>query len=232
MQKKQILTTQRFRFKVRVNIPKSEVKKMGKLNLLKSSWSGKVGQTVGAKWKDKNTIRTFTAPSNPNTPAQQAQRSKFAVVSKFFAGFSDQLKSLSALDTRAMSVRNALIALNKAYMADATDINLSELQISRGGLPVPDITAGAATASGGTSAITWATITASNVSAKAKVVVVIANTTTNEARVTAGLASAGTLSAVVPTFEAGEALVAFAYLLDFRGSAKVGSRSVSVNVAV
>ena len=51
---------------------------MGKMNLLKANWEGKVGQTVGAKWKNKSTIRTYTKPSNPNTAGQQSVRGVFA----------------------------------------------------------------------------------------------------------------------------------------------------------
>ena len=85
---------------------------MGVMNLLKADWKGKVGQTVGAKWKNLSTIRTYTKPSNPDTAAQQVTRSGFKEVSSFAALFSDQIKQLSALDTRGMSVRNAIISAN------------------------------------------------------------------------------------------------------------------------
>ena len=86
---------------------------MGKMNLLKANWEGKVGQTVGAKWKNKSTIRTYTKPSNPDTAAQQSVRTVFGDMTSFVALFADQIKYLSALDTAGQSVRNAIIQANK-----------------------------------------------------------------------------------------------------------------------
>lgn len=40
------------------------------MNTLKGNYTGKVGQTVGSKWKNLSTERVFTKPSNPNTEAQ------------------------------------------------------------------------------------------------------------------------------------------------------------------
>lgn len=41
-------------------------------------FSGKVGPVVGGKWKDVDYMRSYVIPSNPNTIAQQAVRTKFA----------------------------------------------------------------------------------------------------------------------------------------------------------
>ena len=71
---------------------------MGKLNLLKGRYTGKVGETVGAKWKNKSTLRTFSVPSNPDTADQQKVRGAFAQMTSFIALFADQIKYLSALD--------------------------------------------------------------------------------------------------------------------------------------
>lgn len=73
---------------------------MGKLNLLKGKWDGKVGQTVGAKWKNKATVRTYSIPANPKTEAQMSVRGAFSNITKFVALFADQIKYLNALDTK------------------------------------------------------------------------------------------------------------------------------------
>ena len=75
---------------------------MGILNLLKANYTGKVGQTVGAKWKDKSTIRTYTKPSNPDTAAQKQTRKGFGDVSTFIATFADQIKMYSSLDRKSV----------------------------------------------------------------------------------------------------------------------------------
>lgn len=55
---------------------------MAKQNFLKGGYVGKLGQTVGQRWKDKRIIRTYTKPRNPRTPAQQAMRQNFATANK------------------------------------------------------------------------------------------------------------------------------------------------------
>jgi hypothetical protein len=110
---------------------------------------GKVGGVVGAQWKDKNYIRAYVLPGNPNTPAQQAQRSKMrdavafvrplvgSVMNRFMDPF---LKSLSGY--------NRFIQLNVArfvdlpffgeiQLVDGKLIPMSQLAISNN--PAPDM---------------------------------------------------------------------------------------------
>ena len=47
-------------------------------NFLSGGYYGKLGATVGQRWKNKRTIRTYVVPANPRTPIQQANRGKFA----------------------------------------------------------------------------------------------------------------------------------------------------------
>lgn len=47
-------------------------------NFLSGGYYGKLGATVGQRWKNKRTIRTYVIPKNPRTKAQQANRGKFA----------------------------------------------------------------------------------------------------------------------------------------------------------
>ena len=47
-----------------------------------SKVSGKVAGVVGGTWKGTNYLRELVKPANPNTPLQQAQRSKMAFVVK------------------------------------------------------------------------------------------------------------------------------------------------------
>lgn len=47
-------------------------------NFLSGGYYGKLGATVGQRWKNKRTIRTYVKPSNPRTEIQQANRNKFA----------------------------------------------------------------------------------------------------------------------------------------------------------
>lgn len=197
---------------------------MGIVNLIKGKWDGKVGQLVGSKWKDKATLRSYAVPSNPNTQGQQTTRKGFGDVSKFVALFSDQIKALSPLNTRSMTVRNAILALNKDMVAAGT-LEPANLKISRGGLPA--VNSFAATASVGDNKVTatWAMVSGSTITNKALVVVVVVDKTANAAYVGSAKNEAGTLE-IQGTFNAANNLDCYAYLLDFRGSAKVGSVSV------
>ena len=197
---------------------------MALLNVLKGSWEGKLGQTVGSKWKNKSTIRSYTKPTDPHSPAQTAQRDSFGYWSKFISLFSDQLKILSPLDTNGMSVRNAIIKLNKEIIA-AGDTDYTLLKVSRGGLPAPtnfDITT---TTLPGPMVITWDRPTAVNISSKCKLVYIVVNVEDLYARVGSVLASAGTVTIQVPS-PGGQDNLVFAYFLDYRGSTKVGSTNV------
>lgn len=55
---------------------------MAKQNFLNGGYIGKLGNTVGQRWKDKKIIRTYVIPANPNTPAQQTARQQFATANK------------------------------------------------------------------------------------------------------------------------------------------------------
>lgn len=200
---------------------------MGKMNLLKANWEGKVGQTVGAKWKNKSTIRTYTKPSNPNTAGQQSVRGVFAEMTSFVAMFADQIKYLSALNTAGQSVRNAIIQANKAQIMGGT-FDKSTLLISKGGLQ--KVAGEAAQATGGKVTVTWTKPTATNFTANAKLIAVMVQPTTGLVEVAEAAADAETLSGNM-TFENGNVDV-YVYYLDKRGSNKVASASDYINVTV
>lgn len=200
---------------------------MGKMNLLKANWEGKVGQTVGAKWKNKSTIRTYTKPSNPNTAAQQGVRGVFAEMTSFVAMFADQIKYLSALNTAGQSVRNAIIQANKSQIMGAS-FDKTTLLISKGGLQ--KVAGEAAQANTGKITVTWTKPTATNFTANAKLIAVMVQPATGLVEVAEAAASAETLTGTM-TFENGNVDV-YVYYLDKRGSNKVASASDYISVTV
>ena len=196
---------------------------MGKLNILKAAYYGKVGETVGAKWKNKNTVRVLTIPSNPNTMAQQTVRAGFKDISKFVALFADQIKTMSALNTRGMSVRNAIIKENK-MMVSAGALTAADLVISKGGLPTPQGTAASGAQATGEVTVPVVQITGSNVTAKAKIVVVVVSQTAQQAWV--AVEDNTSKNVTVNTGLTGtQPFDVYIYAIDYRGSAKVGSLS-------
>ncbi len=72
-----------------------------------SKVSGKVAGVVGGSWKDKAYLRAYVKPANPNTAAQQTQRTKFAdcvdfakpLVGQVFNAYTDRFqKSMSGFN--------------------------------------------------------------------------------------------------------------------------------------
>lgn len=195
---------------------------MGKMNLLKANWYGKVGQTVGAKWKNKSTIRTYTKPANPDTAAQQTVRGGFASITSFVALFADGIRYKSALDTAGQSVRNAIIKLNKEMVA-AGSLTKADLLISKGGLQKPTVSA--ATLATNKVSVTFAAPTATNFTNKAKLIVVAVDDVDGVVDVFEAAPDAATATGTV-TFSSSNNVDVYAYWLDFRGSNKVASSSV------
>lgn len=201
---------------------------MGKMNLLKANWEGKVGETVGAKWKNKKTIRTYTKPSNPNTQAQRTVRSAFKGITSFVALFADQIKYLTALNTAGMSVRNAIIKLNKS-MIDLGTVTIPSMMISKGGLQKPTGVNAVKDAAAKTVTVSWYTPTATNFTDDAKAVVVIVDDTNALAEVVTATAKGGEATGKIE-FEGAGTIHTFVYFLDKRGNAKVSSDSVYTKV--
>lgn len=200
---------------------------MGKMNLLKANYEGKVGQTVGAKWKNLSTLRTFTKPSNPNTDAQQTVRNGFKAINAFVALFADQIRYKSALDTSGMSVRNAIVKLN-SEMVSTNNFSKADLIISKGGLQ--KVAGEAASASAGKVTVTWTAPTATNFTEDAQLIAVCVQEASGMVEVIEAKATALTAEGTL-TFEAGTVDV-YVYYLDKRGSNKIASLSDYISVTV
>ena len=200
---------------------------MGKMNTLKGYYYGKVGQTVGAKWKILSTERVFTKPANPNTQAQQTVRSGFKAINAFVALFADQIRYKSALDTSGMSVRNDIVKLNKDMVA-GNSFNKANLVISKGGLQ--KVAGEAASATAGKVTVTWDAPTATNFTENAKLVAVMVQEESGMVEVAEAAADAGTLASTL-TFLAGNVDI-YVYFLDKRGSNKIASLSDYLTVTI
>ena len=98
---------------------------------IQSPWMGRVrgsaGNMTGCKIYDKNVMRAKAFEvSNPNTAAQQTERSFFAQVAECCASVSEeQLRSLFGVKPKSMSRRNELTKqVSKAYSIDGTSKTL------------------------------------------------------------------------------------------------------------
>lgn len=55
---------------------------MSKFNFISGGYFGKLGQTVGQRWRNTRMVRSYVIPENPRTPDQQANRADFAGATK------------------------------------------------------------------------------------------------------------------------------------------------------
>jgi len=196
---------------------------MGVLNVIKGKWDGKVGQLVGAKWKNLATLRAYAKPSNPNTEKQQTVRTVFKDMTSFTSLFTDMIKYLTSLDTRGQSVRNAILKINKAQV-DAGTFNKATLLVNKGGLPnVTGFTVGTVTA-GSAFDCTFTAPVATNITSKARIVVVAVDGENKIAGVGDALLSTGTVNVNISPVSGGT-LDIYYWIIDYRGSSRVGSYS-------
>lgn len=207
---------------------------MGKMNTLKGNYIGKVGQTVGAKWKNLSTERVFTKPANPNTQAQQTVRSGFKAINAFVALFADQIRYKSALDTSGMSVRNAIVKLNKEMVA-GNSFTKANLIVSKGGLQ--KVSGETATISAGKVTVTWTAPTATNFTENAKLVAIMVQESSGMVEVAEAVANPAEASArkiestlTFDTATGADAIDVYVYFIDKRGSNKIASLSDYINV--
>lgn len=113
---------------------------MGKiLSGILSKVSGKVAGVVGGSWKDVAYLRAYVKPANPNTAAQQVQRTKFSdcvdfakpLVGPVFNAYTDKFQ-------KSMSGFNFFIKRNIAEFDGSVDY--SALKVTEGPLSAVSVT--------------------------------------------------------------------------------------------
>ena len=106
------------------------------------SFSGKVGNVVGTYWKGKAVMRSLAAHvHNPKTPAQEEQRARLTVASRFISAVFPLIKEGYAKDAKEESESNAAMRdiLRDAVISTGTSasIDLTRVQLSKGTLINP-----------------------------------------------------------------------------------------------
>lgn len=114
--------------------------------------SGKIGKVVGATWKSINYFRAYVIPANPNTAAQQAQRTWFLIVARLAKAFlGDVCQPYWDPFVRKNSGYAAFIGRQLTAMNDLTDF--ANVVMADGSLEGALITN--ATYAGANVTITW-----------------------------------------------------------------------------
>ena len=107
---------------------------MARVNLITGSWDGKVGQLVGAKWKDKKTIRAYVIPKDTKNDKQLQNRRRLTEAAQYISLFHDKIKPLTPLNVRGMTLINSIIKASPFLFKDDTFIP-EHLIFSKGRLP-------------------------------------------------------------------------------------------------
>lgn len=109
------------------------------LNGILGAVSGKVAGVVGAKWKDKAYLRAFVKPANPNTAAQQVQRTKFSDVVNFAKSLVGQVfNAYTDKFQKSMSGFNFFIKRNIDIFDGTPDYTV--IKVTEGPLKTPTAT--------------------------------------------------------------------------------------------
>ena len=112
-----------------------KLKTMGKLKQgILGQVTGKVGNVVGAKWMNLNTLRGYQPDvHNPNTKPQMYQRSKFATIVKLVRqvlplinyAYAGELHTMSPFN-KATSINTKNAFVNDPPMLDHTKVSLCD----------------------------------------------------------------------------------------------------------
>src|SRR5690554_745405 len=106
---------------------------------INGAFSGTVGNTVGSSWRQIDYIKSLPKPSTkPASPAQIAQRAKFALAVSFLRpikplldlGFSDKTQGRQTGYNRALQAM-----MNNAISGEYPDLSVdfAEVVVARGG---------------------------------------------------------------------------------------------------
>jgi hypothetical protein len=114
---------------------------MARLNFIRGSIKGRVGEFVGSSWKGEDYIKTFTPPSNPKTEGQVAVRGVFQHITHIASQINaDVLKPYTFPKPQKMTAANRMMHINRAIFEDKA-WEPAKLNIFEGSLYNPGITA-------------------------------------------------------------------------------------------
>src|SRR5690606_42136564 len=119
---------------------------MGKIEQgVNGGFRGKIGNTVGYKWRDIWVMRSLPKPSNkPRSPKQLANQAKFALMQELLQLTIDFIRVGFSLtpETKRMSEFNAAMSYNKkhAIRGEFTEleIDFSKFMFAQGELEFPE----------------------------------------------------------------------------------------------
>lgn len=109
---------------------------MAKQNFISGGYYGKLGETVGQRWKNKRTIRTYVIPKNPRTAAQQANRNRFGSVIPYAQMGMAMNYEANAFDDESITRWNFRVKTAR-QLQDLEKTGLAAIPLSPVGFAIP-----------------------------------------------------------------------------------------------
>lgn len=100
---------------------------MGKMNLLRASYQGKVGDTVGQKWKNQTNLCSYTKHSDAKTPAQLAQRLRHKLTIQILSYFYNRRSDIFYMSDPHLTKFQHIQKANRYFLSKDT-LTFSDLQ--------------------------------------------------------------------------------------------------------
>ncbi len=174
-------------------------------------FSGKVGNVVGASWKGIDYIRSLpSSVSNPRTPGQVTQRTKFSMVQSFLTSMIPVIRVGFKKYTGKQTATNAAMSYNlkNGVIGEGSDLELDypNLLISRGKLlpaPSPSVSINL-----NDIIVEWDNTISGNASQTDEVILLIYNKTKGESKYELGkfVRTTGEASVAIPASWKGDTL--------------------------
>lgn len=105
-----------------------------KLNLLKGSYSGKLGDTVGYEQHGEAMVREYTKSTDPATESQLKNRDVFSEMNEYVSWITDEIADKVTFNEDCRSTRNNIVKLNKEQFKEKL-FNPPKLVLNDGNLP-------------------------------------------------------------------------------------------------
>jgi hypothetical protein len=181
---------------------------------------GKVGGIIGASWKGINYIKTYVIPANPQSEAQQGQRSKMQLVVQ--AGkliLTAVIQPFWNYKASQMAGFHLYTSVNLKLVDDETDYeNLLVTQGSLEGFTSGDPAAGSYNSGNGQATITWDETISGNGLLTDNIGIAIIDFNNNVAFTSIGTYTRDDESAVLSIGTGRNTAYVRAYLFAYRGS--------------
>ncbi len=174
----------------------------------------KSGNFVFSNWKGINTARAYAKPANPNTPDQQAQRTKFKNVVKLASALLPTL--IVTFWNPFASMMSGFNAFVKSVFANVSSTGLIEAacKVTKGTLETLGTLTATYTSVSGALALTWNDIPVGNGNAADSVGCMVIDKTTNIIKYynsSAGTRGGGSLDTSIDTGLTATNLVVFVW---------------------